>query len=164
MDLLAVGGDDIQADDALASRAVDAAVPAVAALQQIATDTDALAMPAREEHALRLQVGHQEAAALARTDDGQPLLGIDRHVVEAADVEQNGAVAEVAGREAVSTRNDAHVMAVGPGIADAGDDFVGVDGLHDQLGTSLGHSLMPNGSAARGFVAVVATEKVPTGR
>jgi hypothetical protein len=55
-------------------------------------------------------------------------------------------------------------MAVGPGIADAGNGFVGVDGLHDQLGIALGHSLMPNGSAAGGFVPVVAAKKVPTGR
>jgi hypothetical protein len=89
---------------------------------------------AGEERALRIQVGHEEAAALARTNDGQPSVRVDRRVVEAADT-----VAEVAGREAMSTRDDAHAMAVGPGIADAGDDFVGVDGLQDQLGIALGH-------------------------
>ena len=30
----------------------------------------------------------------------------------------------------------------------SGDDFVRVGGLHDQLGIAVGHSLMPNGSAA----------------
>jgi hypothetical protein len=64
----------------------------------------------------------------------------------------------------MSTRDDAHAMAVGPGIADAGDDFVGVDGLHDQLGIALGHSLMPDGSAPGRYVSVVAPEKVPPGR
>jgi hypothetical protein len=35
--------------------------------------------------------------ALARTDDGQPSVRVDRRVVKAANVEQHGTVAEVAG-------------------------------------------------------------------
>ena len=60
-----------------------------------------------EEQVLRLQVGHQQAAALARTGDRHALLGVDGGVIEAADVEQYRAVAQVAGREAVAARNDA---------------------------------------------------------
>ena len=100
-------------------RAVDPAVPAVPALQQITAEADAFAVAAREEQALRLQVGHEQAAALARTDDGEALLGVDRGVIQAADVEQHRAVAQMAGREAVPTRNDADLVAVGLGIAQA---------------------------------------------
>ena len=117
--------------------------------------------PAGKNETLSLQVGHQEAAALARTDDGDALFGVDRGVVEAADVEQQGAVAEVAGREAMATRKDIDLMAVGLGIAQTRDDVVGIGGLHDHLGIALGHSLMPHGAAAGGFIPVVATEEVP---
>ena len=89
------------------------------------------------------------------------LLGVDRRVVEAADVEQHGAVAQVAGREAVATRNDADLVAVGLGIAETGDDVVGIGGLHDHLGVAFWHALMPHGAAAGRFVPVVAAEKVP---
>ena len=139
MDLFAVGGDDIDPDDAFAGRAVDSAVPAIAALQQVAAEANALAVAAGEEQALLLQVGHEQTAARARAGDGKVLLGVDRGVIEAADVEQHGSVAEMARREAVSTRDDADMVAIGLGIAQARDDVVGVDGLHDQLGIALGH-------------------------
>ena len=164
VDLLAVGGDDVQADDALARRAVDAAVPAVPALQQITAETDALAVAAGEEQALRLQVGHEQTAALARTDDGRFPLGIDRCVIEPADVEQHRAVAEMVGRETVSTRNDADLVSVGLGIPDPHVDVVGINGLDDHLGVALWHSLMPHGATAGRLVAVFAAEKVPSGR
>jgi hypothetical protein len=164
VDLLPVGGDDVQADDALARRPVDAAIPAVPALQQVTADADAFAVAPGKEQTLCLQVGHERAATLARADDRGPLLRIDRGMVEAADVQQHGTVTEMAGREAMSARDDAHLVSVGPGVAQAGDDVVGVDRLNDHLGVALGHAFVPYGGAACGFVPVVATEKVPPGR
>ena len=116
VDLFAVGGDDGEPDDALARRAIDAAVPAVSALQQVAAEADALAVPAGEEQALGLEVGHQQAAALTRTGGGGFVFGVDGGVVEAADVEQHRAVAEMVGREAVPTRDDADLVPVRPGM------------------------------------------------
>ena len=85
-------------------------------------------------------------------------------MIEAADVEQHRAVAEMVGREAVPTRNDADLVSVGLGVAETRDDVVGIDGLDDHLGVALGHSLVPHGAAAGGIVAVIAAEKVPPGR
>ena len=87
-----------------------------------------------------------------------------RGVIEAADVEQHGSVAQMAGREAVPTRNDADLVAVGLGVAETGDDVVGIGGLHDHLGVALGHALMPHRAAAGRFVPVIAAEEVPPGR
>jgi hypothetical protein len=55
-------------------------------------------------------------------------------------------------------------MAVGPGVAEAGDDFVGIDGLHDQRGIVLRYPLMPYRAAPGGFVPVIAPEKMSPGR
>ena len=54
-------------------------------------------------------------------------------------------------------------MAVGFGVANTRDDVVGIDGLDDQLGISLGHALVPHRAAAGGFILVIAPEKVPPG-
>jgi hypothetical protein len=49
VDLLAVSSHHVEADDVFACQAVDAAVPAIPALQQIAADTDAFAVPGGKE-------------------------------------------------------------------------------------------------------------------
>jgi hypothetical protein len=46
---------------------------------------------------------------------------------------------------------------------EAGDDFVGIDGLHDDLGVALGHPLMPHRGTAGGFISVIAPKKMPPG-
>jgi hypothetical protein len=162
--LLAVGGNHVEADDALAGRAVDPAVPAVSALQQVTAETGALAVAAREEQVLLLRVGHEQAAALARTDYGAGDFGVDVGVIEAADVEQDGAVAQVAGREAVPARNDADLEPVGFRVAKTRDDVAGIGGLHNHLRVALGHSLMPDGAPASRFVPVIVAEELPPSR
>ncbi|BCI88369.1 hypothetical protein NIIDMKKI_35750 [Mycobacterium kansasii] len=164
IDLLAVGGDDLEPDDALAGGAENPAVPAVPALQQVAAQADAFTVAAREKEVLCLEIGHEQAAALAGAGDGRHVFGIDPRVVETADVKQNSAVAQMAGREAVPTRDDADPMAVGLGIAQARDDVGGIDSLHNHLGITFGHSLMPHRTAACSLVTVITAEKVPPGR
>ncbi|CKR30356.1 Uncharacterised protein [Mycobacterium tuberculosis] len=164
MDLRAVGGDDVQANHALARRAVDPAVPAVSALQQITSETDSPAVATREEQALRLQFGHEHAAALPWTDDRAALIGVDGGVVYPAHVEQHSAIAQMAGGKTVPTGHDAHLMAIDRGVADGADNVVSTDSLNDHLGVAIRYAPMPHGAAASRLVPVTAPEEVPPGR
>lgn len=106
MDQLPLGGHHVQADDVLASQPPDTAVPAVSALQQVAAEAHALAVPGGKEEILGLQLTHQDAAALARPDDGDMLVDIDGGVVDPLDVDQHRPIAKVVGRPTVGPRTE----------------------------------------------------------
>lgn len=164
VDLFAARGDHVESNHVLARQTPDAAVPAVAALKQIAADADTLAVAGGKEQILGLQLAHEHAAALPRSDDGGGLVGVDRRVVDALHVEQQGAVTEMVGRPAVPARPDADLEAVGPGVAQRADDVVDAGCHDDHFRIALGDTLVPHGAAASGFIRVVAAEIVPTCR
>ncbi len=64
----------------------------------------------------------------------------------------------------MATRPDADLVPIGLGVTQGGDDVVGVDRVNDDVRVALGHALIPDGTAAGRFVAVVAPEEMPSGR
>ena len=86
--------------------------------------------------------------------------GVDRAVVEAADVEQQPAVAQVTGRPAVPARTYADFMAVGPRIADRCDHVVGVVRLHDHVGKAVRQKAIPYRRPTGRLVSLCAAEVV----
>ncbi|BBX67248.1 hypothetical protein MPSYJ_07090 [Mycolicibacterium psychrotolerans] len=159
---LTVGGHHVEAEHALTRRPEDPAVPAVAALQQVAADPYALAVPGREEQPALVQQPGQHATAHSGADDGGPGAGVDVAVVEAADVEQHAAVAHMVTGPAVTARPDTDPHVVPCGVPHGGDHLIGIGGLHDDVGIALGRAGVPHRLGAGLLVAVVAAEEVPS--
>src|SRR3984957_4711242 len=93
---VAVGGDDLEPEHALAPRPDALAVPAVSTLKQIPAEANALAVARREEQALGIEVGRERAGDHARPDGGDHRIGVDTAVIETAHVEQHPAIAQMA--------------------------------------------------------------------
>ena len=159
VDLLTVGGDDFQSKHALACRPEHRTVPAVSALQKIAAEANAFAMAGGKEQSLCVQFCREDAGDLARADVCDHPIRFDSAVIEAADVEQQAAVAQVTGRPAVPARTYADLISVGPRIADRRDHVVGVVRLHDYIGKALRQKAIPHRCPTGRFVAVCATEE-----
>src|SRR5580693_408425 len=159
VDLFTVGGDDFQSKHALACRPDHGAVPAVSALQKIATEANAFAMAGRKEQPLCVQFCCEDAGDLARADVCDHPIRFDSAVIEAADVEQQATVAQVTGRPAVPARTYADVMSVGLRITDRCDHVVGVVRLHDYIGKTVRQKAIPYRSPTRRFVTACATEE-----
>ena len=159
--LVTVRGDHVEADDALTRRSVHPAVPAVPALEQVAADSHALAVAGGEEQPERIELGRQDAAALAGSDHRDLLVGVDGGLLQAAHVEQHRAVAQMVGRPAVAAGLDADLLAVGLGVAHGGDHVLGVDRLHDDVRVAVRHPLIPHRRPTCGFIPVIAAEEVP---
>ena len=88
-----VGGDDVQSKDALACRPERRAVPAVPALQKIAAEANAFAMAGGKEQSLCVQFRREDAGDLAGPDVCDHPIGFHRAMIEAADVQQQAAIA-----------------------------------------------------------------------
>src|ERR1700720_838743 len=101
---VAVGGDDLGPEHALARRPDDLAVPAVSTLKQIPTEANALAMARREEQAVSIEGGRERAGDHSRPDMGDHRIGVDAAVIETAHVEQHPAFAQMACVPTVSAR------------------------------------------------------------
>ncbi len=93
VDLVALGGDDLQPEHAFACRPDHLAVPSIATLQQIPAQANALAMAGREKQAPGVEVGGEGARDHSRTDVGRHRIRVDAAVIETADIEQHAAVA-----------------------------------------------------------------------
>jgi hypothetical protein len=78
-------------------------------------------------------------------------------VIEATDVEQQAAIAQVTCRPAVPTRTHADMMSVGPCVTDGCDHVVGVARLHDYIGKAFRQKAIPHRFPAGRFVIVCAT-------
>lgn len=162
--MLAAGGDHVDTDDALAGRAEHAAVPAVAALQKVTADAHTLAVAGRKEQALGFEFGRQDTAALAWSDDGGQVLGVDCTVIKVADVEQHPPVAHVVARPTVAPGPHADFHLMGGGVADCSHDDARVVGLHDDVGIAVRSAGIPYCRAAGGLVTVVtALERAAVG-
>ena len=160
VDLFAVGSDNLKSKHAFTCRSEHLAVPAVSALQQIAAEANAFAMARREEEPLRVEFGRKDAGDLARPDvRGHPIC-VDGAVVEAADVEQQTAVAQMTGRPAVPARTYADFVAVGARIADRCDHVVGVVSLHDHVGKAVRQKAIPHRRPTGRLVSFRAAEVV----
>ena len=106
-----------------------------------------------EEEPFGVEFGRETAGALARSDlRGHPVR-IDPAVVESADVEQQSAVAQVAGRPAVPARPNADLVAVLARIAQRRDHVCGVMGLHDRVGKAVRQKAVPHRRPAGRFVS-----------
>jgi hypothetical protein len=103
---LAIGGDDVDRDDALGGPAPAALVPALAALEEEAADADRWAMSTVEEPAPRLEVRREGVASagrrLRRRDPG---LEIEGHLLELPEIDEQPALAHAPRRPGVSTRS-----------------------------------------------------------
>jgi hypothetical protein len=154
---LAVGGDHVDRLDAHAGGAVDAAVPAEAALQQVAAEGDAGAVPGREEEVALSQRDQQLVAAHARPDHCRPRLGIDLDRVQPGDVEQHAAVAQVVAGPAVAAGADSDPQALGAGLPDRGYQVRLALRLNDQVGEAGGRASVPDGGTPRLLVPVLPT-------
>ena len=159
VDLFPVGGDDFQSKHALACRPEHRTVPAVSALQKIATEANAFAMAGGKEQPLRVQFCRKDAGDFARADVCGHPIRFDSAVIEAADVEQQATVAQVTGRPAVPTRTYADVMSVGPRITDRRDHVVGVVRLHDYIGKTFRQKAIPHRFPTGRFVTVCAAKE-----
>ena len=144
VDLVALGGDDLQPEHTLAGRPDHLAVPPVPTLQQVPAEADAFAVARREEQALGVEVGREGAGDHARTDVGGHRVRVDTAVIETADVEQHAAVTQMACRPAVSAGTNADPVALRTRIADRGDNVVGIAGLHDHIGKALRQNAVPH--------------------
>ncbi len=125
VDEFAVGGHHVDGDDALAGPAAGAAVPALAALQQVAAEPDRGAVPGRERAAPSGQVRGQFEAALdgrADRDDAGGLVVAD--VAQGAQVDEEPAVAQAPGRPGVPARADGDRPVPLGGQPDGGDEVI----------------------------------------
>ena len=161
VELLAVGGDDVETDHAFARRPVDAAVPSVTALEQIAADANALAVAGGEEQVLGVEFGREDAAPLAGARHRAHLVLVDGRLIEPAHVEQQTAVPQMVGGPAVSTRADSDPKIVGLRVGERGDDVIVVAGLHDHRRISVRHPLVPHRRAPGVLITVIAPSEVP---
>ena len=109
---LAAGRDHVDGLHAHAGGAVDAAVPAEAALEQIAADGHPDAVAGREEEVVLGERGHELVAAAAGLHAGGHRVGVDGHAGEPREVEEEPAVAHVAPGPAVTAgaHADAHAL------------------------------------------------------
>src|ERR1700761_9197425 len=92
--LFTVGGDDFQSKHALARRPENRTVPAVSALQKVASEANAFTMTRGKEEPLCVQVGREGAGGFARADLCDHPIRFDSAMIEAADVEQQATVAQ----------------------------------------------------------------------
>src|ERR1700722_17335677 len=158
---VAVGGDALQPEHALARRPAALALPAVSTLKQIPTEAYALAVARREEQALSIEVGRERAGNHARPDVGDHRIGVDIAVIETAHVEQHPAIAQLACVPPVSARPNADLVTLGPGVADRRDDVIGVARLHNHLGKTLRYKAIPHRLATGRLVAVYTAVEEP---
>jgi len=85
-------------------------------------------------------------------------------VIKTTDIEEQPSVAKVARRPAVPTRPNTHPMAVDPGVPHRGDDILDIFRLHNDIWEPVRQAAVPYGCAPGWFVAVLATEEMPSSR
>ena len=161
VDLFAVGGDELQSKHALTRRPDDLAVPAVSALQQIAAEANAFAVPGGKEQALRVKFIREDTGDLAGPDARDHPIGVDVAVIEAADVEQHAAVAQMAGIPAVPARTNTDAVAVSPCVAQCCSDVSGLARLHDHSRKAFRQNTIPHRCAAGCFIFIRTAEEEP---
>src|SRR5689334_9079098 len=159
VNLFTVGGDDFHSKHALARRPEHRTVPAVSALQKIATKANAFAMAGGKKQPLRVQFGREDAGDLARADVCDHPIRFDSAVIETANVEQQPTVAQVTGHPAVPARTYPDVMSIGPRITNRCDHVVAVVRLHDYIRKTVRQKAIPYRCPTGRFVTVCATEE-----
>ena len=160
---LAVGRDDVDRLDAHARRAVDAPVPAEAALQQVAAEADAGAVAGGEEQVVLGELREQLVARAARARRVAVIAPASTvTLVEARDVEQQPAVAHVVAGPAVAAGADAdpHPLARAPCRTAATTSCL-ARGLDDHVRDTLRRPRVPDAARARRLVAVLAASQRP---
>src|SRR5947209_7478584 len=121
-------------------------------------------MAGGKEQPLRVQFRREDAGDLARADVRGHPVRFDGAVIEAADVEQQPAVAQVTGRPAVPARTYADLISAAPRIADRRDHVVGVVRLHDHVGKAFRQKAVPYRLPTCPLVTVRATAERLFGR
>ena len=148
-DELAGGGDDVDRLDAHARRPVQPAVPPVPALQQVAADADADAVPAREEPVVLGERRREDVPVAAGLDRRPHPRGVDGHRGQPREVDEHPAVAQVVARPAVPARAHADPLTRRSGRAHRAHDVGLVARVDDDVGVAVGRARVPDGRAAR---------------
>ncbi len=141
---------------------MDAPVPAVAALEQVAADRHAHAVTGGKEQVLLLERGQQIAAGTAGLDRGGHRVPVNLDRAQARHIEQHAAVAEVVARPAVASGAHADPHVGLPRFKDGRDHVRLALGENDQIRKALGRARIPHGAPARLFIAALPSpERLP---
>ena len=146
---LAVTVHVVDRQHALAGEPQRARVPTEAALQQEAAKTDALAVAHGEEELPLCEHRVEVVAPPTGSGRGDHRVLVDRHVVQAREVEEHPALAYVVAGPAVPPGPDADLPSVLRGHADRGDDVRLVARLHDHVREEVGQVLVAARRAPR---------------
>ena len=134
VDELALGGDDVDADDAHAGGPDHAREPSPAALEQEAPQADGGAVAGGEEQAVIGEQAVELAAAHPGLDDRDPRLGVELHdPVQPREVDEERALAHAGRRPAVAARACFDLEVVRARVANRLDDVVDRRREHDRL-------------------------------
>ena len=122
MDVFAIGGDHVNSDYTFAGDASFSAVPPIATLQQIATNTNAFAVPGWKKQLLFVQFRQQMAATYPRACRCRHCLGVDFITVEMFHHDHDAVLPQMIGTPTVSTRTNGDFFASRFGVFEGSND------------------------------------------